>query len=228
MTPEQLHDLVADKARLWLDEVDNRTHRSNEARQSPAENLEQTHTVHWREWAKNMSHDSGLWFMDLGIGWFDEKGIMDNIAKIVRANKRVRKIPHQSVAQVLYVIDQESKLALPYDLTRAAAEGMATLCSYGKLRPVIVSRDFMLTPAFLREHFGVNPKRILFPDMEQRTTIAQLAPSVDTDAAALITGAQTYKTYRCPHCGKGLPYISPKGENAGDCPYCGELLEFND
>jgi len=47
-------------------------------------------------------------------------------------------------------------------------------------------------------------------------------------AAALITGAQTYKTYRCPHCGKGLPYISPKGENAGDCPYCGELLEFND
>lgn len=78
--------------------------------------------------------------------------------------------------------------AVTYDLTRAAAEGMATLCSYGKLRPVIVSRDFMLTPAFLREHFGVNPKRILFPDMEQRTAIAQLAPSADTDAAALITG----------------------------------------
>ena len=45
-------------------------------------------------------------------------------------------------------------------------------------------------------------------------------------AAALITGAQTHKIYRCPHCGKGLPYISPKGTDAGDCPYCGEKIEF--
>lgn len=45
--------------------------------------------------------------------------------------------------------------------------------------------------------------------------------------AALITGAQTYKTYRCPHCGKGLPYISPKGENAGNCPYCDQLIEYD-
>lgn len=108
--------------KLWVDECDNRTHLSNEIRLRPAENLEQTRTVHWREWAKNVSHNSGLWYMDLGIGWFDDKGIMENIAKIVRANKRVRTIPNRRTAQILNVIDQESKLDLPYDLTRAATD----------------------------------------------------------------------------------------------------------
>lgn len=132
--------------KLWLDEVDNRTHRSNEMRLFPAENMEQTHTVHWREWAKNMSHDSGLWFMDLGIGWFDEKGIMDNIAKIVRANKRVRQILHKSVAQVLYVIDQESKLALPYDLTRAASDTLRNWQRCGVPIDNILTDDLLNVP----------------------------------------------------------------------------------
>lgn len=47
-------------------------------------------------------------------------------------------------------------------------------------------------------------------------------------AAALIAGAQTHKAYRCPHCNKGLPYISPKGDDAGDCPYCGQRIQFDD
>ena len=38
----------------------------------------------------------------------------------------------------------------------------------------------------------------------------------------------TNKAYRYPHCNKGLPYISPKGPDAGDCPYCGEKMEFED
>ena len=78
--------------------------------------------------------------------------------------------------------------AITYDLTRSAAQGLATLCSYKGLQPVIVSRDFMLTPAFIREHFGVNPKKILFPEMEERTALANLAPEADAEAAALITG----------------------------------------
>ena len=78
--------------------------------------------------------------------------------------------------------------AVTYELTRSAAEGMATLCSYRKLHPVMVSRDFMMTPAFIREHFGVNPKRVVFPDMDQRTALAQLTPEPEADAAALITG----------------------------------------
>ena len=108
--------------KLWVDECDNRTHRSNETRLFPTENMEQTWTVHWREWAKNMSHDSGLWYMDLGIGWFDEAGIMENIGRIVRSNKRVRKLPHKRTAQILNVIDMDSKLAIPYELTRAATD----------------------------------------------------------------------------------------------------------
>jgi len=94
------------------------------------------------------------------------------------------------VSHAVYVsIDGELSglFAINYELTRSAAEGMATLCGYRGLQPVIVSRDFVLTPAFIREHFGVNTKRILFPDMDERTALARLAPEPDAEAAALVT-----------------------------------------
>jgi len=95
------------------------------------------------------------------------------------------------VSQAVFVsVDGElcGLFAVTYELTRSAACGMATLCSYRKLQPVLVSRDFMLTPTFIREHFGVNPKKILFPEMEERYALSQLAPAEDSDPAALITG----------------------------------------
>ncbi len=99
--------------KLWVDECDNRTHLSDETSQHPADSAEQTYVVHWREWCKNVSHDSGLWYMDLGGGWFDDAGIIGNIECILRANKRVRQEPYRSVAQVLNVIDEESLLTIP-------------------------------------------------------------------------------------------------------------------
>lgn len=107
------------RRKLWVDECDNRTHLSDESDQHPADSVEQTYTVHWREWCKNVSHDSGLWYMDLGGGWFDDEGIIGNIECILRANKRVRQIPHRRVAQVLNVIDEESLLAIPRGTIRA-------------------------------------------------------------------------------------------------------------
>ncbi len=101
------------RRKLWVDECDNRTHLSNEASQHPAADAAETYAVHWREWCKNMAHNSGLWYMDLGGGWFDDDGIIENIETILRANERMRSRPHEDTAQVLHVIDEESHIVTP-------------------------------------------------------------------------------------------------------------------
>lgn len=94
------------REKLWLDECDNRTHITTGDNIGNATTLDETITVHLREFSKNLSHDSGLWFMDLGGGWFDDDGIMQNIKKIAKANERLRKKKHKSIAEILSVFDE--------------------------------------------------------------------------------------------------------------------------
>lgn len=132
--------------KLWVDECDNRTHLSNESSQHPAESAEQTYAVHWREWCKNVSHDSGLWYMDLGGGWFDDAGIIDNIGRILRANDRVRKIQHRSAAQVLNVIDEESLLMIPRGMIKETTPALRNWQRAGVAVDSILTGDLFRLP----------------------------------------------------------------------------------
>ena len=78
--------------------------------------------------------------------------------------------------------------AVTYTRDRAAVAGLVTLCGYRKLRPVLISGDFMLTPQFIRSVFDVRIKRILFPDEETRQALLEKQLPEDSTAAALITG----------------------------------------
>ena len=78
--------------------------------------------------------------------------------------------------------------ALSYGKNRESAAGLTTLCGYRKLRPVLVSDDFMLTPAFIRSSFDVNTKKILFPEEEQREQLQNMQLEEGAQASALITG----------------------------------------
>ena len=78
--------------------------------------------------------------------------------------------------------------ALSYGKNRESAAGLTTLCGYRKLRPVLVSDDFMLTPEFIRSSFDVNTKKILFPEEEQREQLRSLQLEGEAQASALITG----------------------------------------
>jgi hypothetical protein len=64
---------------------------------------------------------------------------------------------------------------------------MTTLCAYRKLMPVLTTSDFMLTESFIRSRFGVNTKRILFPERAVRCELAQIQPEEGTPALALNT-----------------------------------------
>jgi hypothetical protein len=130
-------------------------------------------------------------FYDGGVG-----GIVNGLPVLVGSPELLRSmgvdIPEGIRIQDAVFISVDGELsglfAMNYELTRSAAQGIATLCSYRGLEPVLISRDFMLTPSFIREHFGVNPKRIRFPEMEERYALSQLAPTPEMDAAALVTG----------------------------------------
>ena len=96
--------------------------------------------------------------------------------------------------------------ALTYDKDQDASAGMTTLCAYRKLKPVVITDDFTVTPGFLQERFGVKPKKLIFPSHSERQTLRETEPAEDAPALLLtttqglapfaygVTGARVVKT----------------------------------
>ena len=78
--------------------------------------------------------------------------------------------------------------AVSYNKSKPAAAGLTTLCAYRKLTPVLTTCDFMLTESFLRGKFGINTKKLAFPEQTVRRELAAVEPEEDNTALALTTG----------------------------------------
>ena len=78
--------------------------------------------------------------------------------------------------------------AISFEKDKGAAAGMTSLSGYRGLKPIVVGGEFMLTEKFIYDQFGVNPKRVVFAEPEQRYTLAEKKPEPDAPALALITG----------------------------------------
>ena len=94
------------------------------------------------------------------------------------------------VNQAVYVaIDGElaGVFAVVFAKVKASATGMTTLCAYRRLRPVLITRDFMLSESFLRSRFSCNTRRIAFPDPDVREELAEKQITEDLPALALTT-----------------------------------------
>ena len=98
------------RKKLYLDELDNRTHlcEVKGARNGPAKNFEQTRAVYWREFTKNVAFHQGYWWMDLGGGWLDSEEIQNEVRLLNDTSKQLylEKDSHKSVAEVLVVINE--------------------------------------------------------------------------------------------------------------------------
>lgn len=127
--------------KLWLDECDNRTHLSNETSQSAAKNAAETYTVLLRELCKNISHDSGFWFMDLGGGWYADEELMNYVAGLIRASDEVRRLPHKSMAEIAFVVDEESVVYVHLDATRCGEDLLRELQLVGAPVDTLFSFD---------------------------------------------------------------------------------------
>ena len=94
------------------------------------------------------------------------------------------------VDQAVYIaIDGEfcGVFAVTYAKSRSSAAGLRTMCSYRGLRPILVTEDFMLTESFIRSRFGVNTRRVCFPQRELRASLAAVEADSEQPAMALIT-----------------------------------------
>jgi len=78
--------------------------------------------------------------------------------------------------------------AVSYTKSKLAAAGLTTLCAYRKLTPVLTTCDFMLTESFLRGKFGINTKKLAFPEQTVRQELAAVEPEAEMGALALTTG----------------------------------------
>ena len=95
------------------------------------------------------------------------------------------------VKQAVYVsVDGELSglFALTYNRIRQVASGMATLCSSRRIRPVIIAKDFILTAGFLKEMFGLRPRRTAFPN--RADSLALEAKQADPMAPAMALTTQ--------------------------------------
>lgn len=78
--------------------------------------------------------------------------------------------------------------AITYEKERASAAGITTLSAYRGLKTVLTAGEFMLTPDFIHDCFGVNTKRILFPERSERVELQEKTLEPEAPAMALITG----------------------------------------
>ena len=74
--------------------------------------------------------------------------------------------------------------AVNYEKNQAVTAGLTTLSNYKDLECALVSDDFMLTHGFLRNRFGIKPKRFLLPDYGVREQLRQ--KELERDAQTLL------------------------------------------
>ena len=77
--------------------------------------------------------------------------------------------------------------AVTYEKVKASVAAMRSLCAYKDLNPIMLTGDFTLTPGFIRSKFGVNPKKLVFPEREDRDEIKNWTPEEDETPALLVT-----------------------------------------
>lgn len=95
--------------KLWLDELDNRTFLAKDTF-GKTDSIEDSCGAFWREFAKNLSHNSGFWWMDLGGGWFDHPVLMQQVSNMVMAKQLIEKKPYQTASDVLVLMGEEGML----------------------------------------------------------------------------------------------------------------------
>ncbi len=77
--------------------------------------------------------------------------------------------------------------AITYQKTKATAMGLTTLCAYRGVKPMVIAEDFMLDEAFIAGKFGVNTRRMVFPDRKLRKKLNSHQPDSQAEVVALTT-----------------------------------------
>ena len=127
------------RKKIWLDEIDNKTHIDPRNR-GEVKDFFETKTIYWREVCKNLSRNCGYWFMDLGEGSFSSPEVMSEIENINVFAKEINEKPHKSVSEVLFVKGDVAKRN--HSLSRDLHQSLEYELQY-QLTPIGTPVDFL-------------------------------------------------------------------------------------
>ena len=91
-----------------------------------------------------------------------------------------------TVSQAVYVAingQLSAVIAISYAKMRSASAGLVSLNGCRRVKPVLLCDDFLITSEFIHSKFGVNTRRMLFPDRQTREELA--ARQVDPESPVL-------------------------------------------
>ena len=91
-------------------------------------------------------------------------------------------------------------LAVHYEKNRMVAHGLRVLTASRRVRPVLVTEDFVLNGAFLQKKFGIHPKKMRRPEPEDRQRLRQTTLEEGTASMALCV-RPTLPAYGYAICG---------------------------
>lgn len=98
--------------------------------------------------------------------------------------------PEAQIPQAVYCATDgqlTAVFAINYNRTKAAAAGLVTLNSYRKIRPLVLSRNFMIDSQLIREKFGLRTKRFDFPQRDILEELENITPDPELVSGALTT-----------------------------------------
>ncbi len=225
--------------KLWLDELDNRTHLdsldnrpnySEDETEWESKGMRDTTSVFWREYAKNLSHNSGFWWMDLGGGWFDDRELMAEFKRIAELNGELRKIPCKSISDVLIVTDERSafymranrdmRCGFAEDFIAEARMTGALIDTYraNDLFDIDLSKYKLVVFAYnIYADSGYFEK--VLPMLSHATVMFNYAPSVWTEKGYSLDNVERITGYRVVPCDNPHNYDFPQLRAVGEGKY---------
>ena len=93
-----------------------------------------------------------------------------------------------TVAQAVYVAingQLSAVIAISYAKMRSASAGLISLNGCRRIKPVLLCDDFLITSEFIHTKFGINTRRMVFPDRETRASLSRRTADPESPVLAL-------------------------------------------
>lgn len=89
--------------KLWIDESDDRTFLTGESPWTHVTTREESVEVLWRAFAQAVTHGVGMWYMDFGQGWFQDRALLETLNRIAAVAAESMQKPRARVSRVAAV-----------------------------------------------------------------------------------------------------------------------------
>lgn len=94
--------------KLWVDEEDDRTSLANDPTFTHVENMEQSIEVLWRGFARALTHNCGLWYMDQQGGWYRHPAVWDSFRRMLEIGRESLDRPRTRSSEIAVIASYET------------------------------------------------------------------------------------------------------------------------